>query len=509
MNGDDIYAIARFMTAAPKDVTAVVDFTRALHVCVGESRLGSPLSKQWAHAVEEYIIRISIVGEEDWDGKQWRLVADILKSLDEAGFPGTSEQAGACYYRATDYERATSCWERSGVTGEKEYYLAKAAVLGYPMCLEWLEKAGAYDRIIEAWEKAGGLSASGKEQGLEYVGAALERKQRNREAFNIYHRIGDSPGVRRTFESVSPHLPDAERWKMLVLLIEYLIERELWAEAVGMITQYFSKVAGREEEKAVLHFDVVREIAYSEPIPDGVAYGEQLERFVNEALSRTNWKSYVSVYEAGAALEKIGGMVSALRFYESANEGAVNEIERTFVRERWVAVKRKQVAHWGRKVNREKKEKAEAELATQAHDWKVRKDADLPQYPKLQPSRYGYGGLEGLPAGTVVERIPGGSVKFEIGPIEVRTDRQRKLVLITDTETLNTLRVDVGNLELNGQAKVVRPKSGTDWVNFSVAESGYSGKVWRSMEDARLELKRQGASITIAFPSGVVRSSER
>jgi hypothetical protein len=84
-------------------------------------------------------------------------------------------RAGTCFYRAKNYERAVQCWERCDSTQQRKYYLAKASVLGLPKGLEYLEKAGESEQIVNEWNQAGRPHT---QLWLKYVAPILEKGKR-------------------------------------------------------------------------------------------------------------------------------------------------------------------------------------------------------------------------------------------------------------------------------------------------------------------------------------------
>jgi len=497
---EGVRAIARdvavFVLKRPRDVEAIKTFTYVLENGIGNNRLGDPLTKQWRAVVKEYVRRISILTEQVLKQDEWQQLGVVLEALEKAGYQGVLDWAGKCFYRAANYERAVICWERCGATETREYYWAKAEVIGFPKGLEWLERAHADDRIIEKWEQAGGLNEATDPRWLQVVGPVLERKERYQEAFRVYLQLGDIAKVKECFEKASRNMPTSDLWEGLVSLVAHFMRRGHWLEVLDAIDVYFPGVVGHDTEKVALQYEVVRELAYSNLTPESLttADRQRYENFVNPLLITSDWQQHLSMKEGGAALERIGGFISTLRFYERFISDPDPE-QQEFARERWIATKRKHEEYFRQQPSSDRADQIKLELANQAHDWGIPADIRLPPYPPLEAR-----GVKGLPAGTKVEQLSDGNLRIQIHHIEVRTSRNARSVLITDTSTLKALRVDLAQGQVSGPEEVeIHYESEDGRLSFEVPASGYQGLVFYGGEKPRLELKIRGVPGTIFF----------
>lgn len=498
--------LAVFMITDPKNVDAINTFTQFLQNCIGSNRLGEPLTKQWRTVVNEYARRISSVAEQDLKQDEWDQLGTVLEALEKAmyrvelsGYRGVPDLAGLCFYRAANYRRAIACWEGCGATQRREYFLAQVNILGLPAGLEWLRKAAGDEGILDAWEKAGGLASATDRRWLEYMGPALQRKKRFRDAFQVYMKLGDTGKLRESFAQASELLSPSDLWVDLVSLVHYLTQQGFWAEVLDVLDKYLPKVVGRDVEKASLQCEIVRELAYSDLKPESLTRDQRqrYQNLVKEVESAQDWQQRLSPKELGAAMERIGLLlVDILRFYEQFVSNPDLEIQQ-FARERWIVTKRKHEDYFKRQGQDNRARETSRELANKAHDWGMRSDIDLPLHPSLGPRREI--GVHGVPLGTRVDEFPDGSFKFQVGQIEVRVVRATKRVLLTDTNSLTTLLIDLERDEVSGQADVVLERAESDRLSFEVPASGYSGIAFCAGENPRLELKVQGVSETISF----------
>ncbi len=498
--------IAVFMITDPRNVNAIKTFTQFLGHCIGSNRLGDPLARQWRTVVNEYARRISDLAEQDLGQDEWEWLGTILEALESAryrveigGYRGVLDLAGLCFYRAANYRRAITCWEGCGATQRREYFLAQVSVLGLPAGLEWLRKASGDDGVLDEWEKAGGLTSAADRRWLEYTGPALQRKNRFRDAFQVYMQLGDTGKLQESFAQASKVLAPSDLWVDLVSLVRYLTQRNLWAEAIDALDQYLPKVVGRDVEKTDLQCEIVRELAYSDLKPENLTRDQRqrYQNLVKEVESVQDWQQRLSPKELGAAMERIGLLlIDILRFYEQFVSSPDLEIQQ-FARERWIITKRKHEDYFKKQGQENRAGEIAKELANKAHDWGIRPDTDLPLYPSLGPRRET--SVHGVPLGTRVDEFPDGSFKFQVGQIEVRVVRATKRVLLTDTNSLTTLLVDLERGEVSGQANVVLGEVESGQLPFEVPTSGYSGTAFYASEKPQFELIVHGISETISF----------
>jgi len=496
---DVAYDMAVFMTSSQTDVGPVRSFTRVLTDCIGRKQLGNSLSRQWREVVKEYVYRTAHLGERDLPASEWQDLGTLLRELDKTGYPGLVDLAGTFFYRATAYGPAVVCWEQAGITEKAEYYRAKAEVIGFPDGLAYLEKAKDYERIVSEWEKIGGSQKVTEVRWLKHVGPALEQLKRYREAFFVYTASADTKKARDMFAKGSKQLTNADRWKGLLHLIDYLVHRHLWIDAVQVLQSHEPDVVDHDTEKRRLSFDLARELAYSDLDPSKVSTAErqQYERFIEEILKASDWHKCLTIQEVGCALERIGGILSCLKFYERFQSDSDPELRR-YAQGRWIVSKRKQEEHVrapGGQAANERADQIHTELSNRAFDWGIRADTELSPLPMLRPR-----GVEGLPLGTSVEHLGGGSIRFQVGGLEVRTNATSKLVLITDTSTFKTLRVDLAAGQVSGLSELeMEQGSGIGQISFHVPTSGYSGVLSHDAEKTCLELRVQGAPGTVSL----------
>lgn len=457
--------VVEFMVQNPKTLDVIHDFTQFLEEQFENNRLkNNRLRKPWQESVKEYVRQIEgLTNEESLDAEQWRRFGNMLKDLAEAGYSGVLDLAGGCFYRAKDYQSAVRCWERCQATGKCEYNLAKAEVEGFPEGLQYLEKAEEYQRIIKEWDKKG---KPPNQQWLKYVKPALERQ-------NLYKE-----------------------------LVDYLISKRLWLQAIDAIGQCPS-------EATSLRFDVAREIAYSD-LAEDTARSDRSRylNFIAQVLSAPKWQKYISVQEVGTALEKIGEYVRILKFYEDFVDGSNFEV-RQFARERWLAIKKKQEVY-EQSTDGGKLDKIQRDIESNARKWNIdiKSVSSEPQLKRVDPTPHSEAPTlplkttpgqpqQAVEEGSEWKSVARGIEQRQIGRLQVMRIKAMKQLTITD-DTSNMLQVtlDSGRCTIKGKVEDVEV-SGSNKLSFKVPESGYTCEAFYDSEQPRIELDIQGLSSKI------------
>jgi len=359
--------IAVFMSQKPS-LKTVRDFSQFLHSCIGSNQFeNSHNSRQWKIAIEEYAKGIAgLINGHQLKQPEWQLLGEVLAALGEAGYNGMLYRSGLCFYSAKNYQRAMESWEACEATRQPKYYLVKAEVLGFPAGLEYLEKAGKGDRIINEWNLAGKPQDA---TWLKYVGASLLKRNQYIDALQVFCWSNDLPKVKDCFEKLSSGKP---KINVLQLFLEYLIDHQHWGEAIEVIEKYFPKAVGSRAEKASLRRNIVRKLAESDLNADEIKaeYRQRYEKFMKQIISQQNWQQYLSVSLVGTALEKIGGLGVTLEFYQSFCNHSESQL-RQLARERWLVNKRKQENYHRTKGEIHKAEDIHLEIAEKTAQWNI------------------------------------------------------------------------------------------------------------------------------------------
>lgn len=315
------YPIVVFMNQVESaNLDATRNFTRFLKNCIINNQLQpNLLTKQWKTALEEYAKEIVLLFSGTNIGlREWQRFGEVLEVVGLFTDPEMLNRAGACFWRAKNYESAVRCWESCGATNKHDYYLAKAETLAFSDRLEYLEKAGDSDRILAEWQAAG---KPGTMQVLRYVGAALEIKQQYHSAFYIYLRMDNVIKLQECFE----RLNQEKQQEVMKNYLHYLIRKNSWRKLNEVIEKFFLK---------------------------------------------GSHQNHLLIEQVGFALEKIGAFGETLRFYEKFATHSHSKLQQ-LSRERWIVIKKQQIAYFIAQGQLDKVTKNQLELQRNAADWNM------------------------------------------------------------------------------------------------------------------------------------------
>lgn len=516
-------SLATFMIAQPQDLGRIKEFTNLLRSQLSSTdtqnqRLNNEqlfISHQWKKAVEEYVHRLEmLLNVTDLNLPEWHQIGEVLQALVSVGYSEFCQLAGECFYRGENYEQAVRQWDACGDTQTPEYNQAKVRVLDHPERLEDLAQVGNYDRIIQLWEEAG---KPRDRRWLNYVAPAWEAKQQYQQAFVVYVWLDNLPKVKQCFKTASQETPPI---KLFAVFIQYLYRKQYWQEAIEAVETYLPKISGSEQQKAVLKFNVIYEIAISELKPENLTKDERrhYHQFIKTQISApSDWQQYLLMQQVGIALEKIGSLRGTLEFYEQFISHPDKTL-RQFARERWIAIKKKQEEYARRQGQTEKANKSQSELVKQGRIWSVALQSvplDPPPAPKerpttelldthatltdyIKPHTAAKLIIKGLPKGTKVEQLEAGVIQFTIRHLVIRVMRPAKQVLITDVLNNRDIRLDWAQCQVNIGEAMIETDSGNS-LSFTLFGSTYKGHLLYTAKQPRLELEIQGLSNKISI----------
>jgi len=525
--------LASFMVAEPNNLKAIHNFTYFIlenlpasqsqtqvdqDVCFDSAEFYAATTpqEQWTKAIKEYAKRLERLLElREVKKEEWQRFGQVLKAFHLAGYQGFNHLIGECFYRAENYEQAVRIWEDCGNTQSQEYYRAKALMSGQVQALEYWWQKGETQSILAEWEQAG---KPRDRNWLEYVAPALEKQHQYQQAFVVYIWLDQPAKVQECFARASQGTPNI---KILTIFLQYLYRQKYFGDAIEVIGKYLSKVIGSERQKADLKFYIVRQLAGSELMPDALTKEERqgYERFIKEqVLSNSNWLQYLSMQQVGTTWEKLGSLAQALEFYEGFVASGDQELCQ-WARERWVAVKKKQ-ANYARKQGQVNQASTfYSELLARTRVWSINQQYVTLDPPQVSPERpvhqIGKDSMEtspgttsavrqqssrvekpvikGLPQETKIEQLEDGVIRFGVRHLVIKVMMQANQILITDVLSNREVRLDWSQFQINlGEATV--EAFGSKQLSFTVATSGYSGKLMVTEKKHQLEIEIQGLS---------------
>jgi hypothetical protein len=490
---------ASFMVARGDDTEAIEQLIERLERHISAAVFGERAIRQWRRVTATLSERLARLSHDALTSSSWSLAGKVLERLSKSGFLDSTKSAGDAFFRATNFYKAVECWESAAETTGQDYFLAKAAVVGFPENLLWLERARDPERIIEEWERSGPDPSKLQSRSLRIIARALEERNRDLEAFHLFRTIRDTERMLECLRKAEPGARDADVFEALKVLTLHLIEAGEWpaiAETIGRYWPRFDKPADPSRDQLALL--LAREVGQSNLTPDMLAEPTKdvLARVLGETSNVPEWRRDIRFQELASAFERVGHLISALRFYEQFFDDLQPSV-RSLARERWLTVKLRQ-AEGAR--DSDTRERLKRERANRRHDWGISEShlESLPPFPAVERIA-GDIEVEGL-LSDEIEHLPDGNIRFHLGSLEVRTFRQAGRILITEVETSEVTRIDLRSGRVDGNAEAVE-SSVTDEVEFT-SPSGYSGTVRWSNERAHVSLTLSDltTSISIRLP---------
>lgn len=362
-----------------------------------------------------------------------------------------------CLARAGEHQRAKETFERLNdpeLLKGPDYLRACAQAIGFPGGLEYLARAKDYRRIIQEWEKVKNAPDIDAGSWLRFVADAYEANLQVWDAFLTLLRV---PGAERgRLETLLRESIGGRRQEELIggvrKMLEAFADDRRFAEAATFmlsIAKVWKSLSRRAH--AELCADLLRRMALSDEYygHEGREFREPLTEAAKLAMDAA--VGYVSDVVIGAALERIGYEMEALRFYERLFE---NKKLGLFAKTRWIATRRR-LQPDGR-ISREVSERMRA--------WGFQEN--------WEPDRFVRREIVEDPEKVGDDVAESGSVSNEatFGELKIIFQRDRHLVLITDAD-LYAVRCDFAAKTVTGE-RVAGVTQSDDSVEFSFDGAG-------------------------------------
>jgi len=497
--------LAEFMVDRARTDRTLLKFNEFLEKCIVQKHIGSPFLPQWKTAIAEFKSRIAKIDPGSFTREQWLKLGSTFSELDRWGYSSMLRAAGEAFFKAQDYHKAEDCLANGNATEIPQYYLSQAEINPFPEKIEWLAKAGAIDRIVRAWEEAGKPTKM-QPASLKAVASALEKEKQYTCALRLYIELDELEKVKECF--AQSQTEGDEKLEILGALVTYLIERNQWIEAIAEIDREFSTIAGSETQKLRLKCDIVRAIAYSDltSIDMNVENRQRYEQFMEQILSQNDWEFHLSMQQIGSALERIGGLVATLKFYERFIGDLATDLKE-FARQRWIVTKRKQADYFANQGQVYRADDIRYDLENRLREWGINPTIKFPFYPSLPKynnDRDDRVQVDGLSADIDLQRLDNGNIKFNVGDLEIKTlgTAENRLFAIEDQTTFDNFKFHLQKRQRSGDAKVrEKHPSRQDRWGLEVIDSGYEVEIDFTQERPTIELtlKAIDAKILLSF----------
>lgn len=491
---DAFFAIASFLRSAPEDIETVKQFLGFLTHALESTQVGKPFNPQWLLAVTTLAQRIHRLHQR-FSLEHWHQIAFVLQAMIDQGFRFAPEILGLAYYYSGNLSAALSVWTTYNIT-PPEYFLVKAQIDGYPVGLVWLEQGGFFQKIVEIWEQHGGLTEAHGREWIKYVCPALEKTGRIWDALVLYQGVGNYRRVKELFDQHQARFTVDQLGKSLSFVIDSLLRESRWVEAIDEL----ERLERRIRDAFPLQAKIIRSIAYSNRSLDlGSADKRiQLEKFASRITNNSVWQDQLTMQEVGAGLERIGGLVETLMFYEEFVDDPDFE-SRQHARSRWIATKQRQIKYQKQQMQSEPRIRSnERQLAQNAGRWGFGYNEDLPPFPILP--RPWHHIIQGVPTGTNVEVVEDGHFRFIVDHYEVRVQTNSKVLSILHLETFQQTLINIDHRQ------IMLPPSGhnfqieeEDRIIFTVQEGEYKGEVRYTSSLVQVVLNVNEIEISVDF----------
>lgn len=438
--------LSRFMVTQREDTAAIQGFTSYLEGIIANQTLPKALGRQWRNVLAEYRQRVLTLEPGAFKAEIWSLLGQVLEELHTRGYSEALVAAGKCYLQGGNLRRAIHCWEESQYTQHRDYYVAKARSLGYPLSLDWWDRAGEQDQIYQAWQEHGGFERQTDSRVLRLVAPILEKKGRYWDACQALIRILDSDEkkVMSLLDRIGHFTPGMmANFGEISLLLSYLSSHDQWEYLTGL-TNRLSKAANDNAKRLAIRQEVVRLLAKA-PSKDALLDTKTRDRLYQDLIRpiRDNPDMRIGLElesELGPAVEALG-FDHSLSFYEKFVDDDLNVATRDFARKRWLA-------NGERKFNYHREHNEEIRNARLHSDYQRRKrDWTLPGVPggAEQPSKLPASAaierihppIQGLPTSMKVVEVSEGQLEFRLGDVRFVVNRVVKVVKLEDSEYRN------------------------------------------------------------------------
>lgn len=457
VNCHQLVSLIEFMAGADNQSLnhqCVIEFTYFLQAQANSHKDDVyPHSKQWQTALKIYQQQVTTL-VEDTDklaASDWQTIASVLSYFGNNN-PEIVNLVAECLYAAQQYSQALTYWDNFiELTSEKyrpnKYYLALAAISELPDKLVYLQQAQAYQTIIKLWV------ASGKRRDrfwLESVALAFSKLDSFDKALIVYCYLDELPQVQFCWQKISQQAS----LKQTAKLLQYYFARKYWGEAIAVMENLAPQI-----KPTPLKYYFIDRLVASELTPDAIdkPLRQQYEKFIANILENSLWQQYLSVWQLGAALEKIGSLVLTLSFYENYTNSANHQL-RQVTRQRWLAVKQRQVNYFYSSQQTTKAEKYIHHLLSSARQWQIAVDSIELQSPILNkpqsvnskncfksPSGIK---ISGLPSQIDVSSIALGIYQFQIHCLLIKAIAPTKQVTIIDITSDRQIQLDLQSRQI-------------------------------------------------------------
>ena len=362
-----------------------------------EPYVGEPV---WTEAIESALEVVLKHVSEPSGAPVWNQLCTALDRIRKRDLSIPHATSASVFFKAERLSEAIVLWERSEGTPPDEYHRAKATVEPYPQRvlslsrIAALSKVGASAEIVAAFRANSQVTLS-PEQTVAVIDALLDAKHWTEAARLADKTSSPGPALHLALSAFTA----GERQVAIQALhwgVAQLIMHGEWDPVVALISTNDFPYTDRWKEKEVrgwvssqvevLRVTVVKALARSsEFVRVSDRYQGRIREFLRQFLrvKGGDWLDKLTVYEAGAALERGGRFVDAIMFYEAVGRERIGQQEAAFARQRWVVCKHRQLEHERFRGTPARAKEIESDIALSAKEARTGSVDSLPEFPEL------------------------------------------------------------------------------------------------------------------------------
>ncbi len=391
----------------------------------------------------------------------WAGLWDAFNRFRTAGIRINLDHLAMIAYRAGKLGEAIRLWEKSKDTKRGEYLRAKAQITPFPENLVWFARLGDHSEILRQWnENRAEVSSIGQLDETvirTVVDAAIEQNNTLLAIELLEYLPAEKERIAKVLRMAVERANTDLVTRSSVLAARMFVRTGDWdAAIVAAENADFSKLLEGQSDglrnmllasggvKTVFQA-VVEELAVSEKLAKETArrqvpVTEFLNRhFISKGCLSTDLHGLFPEV-IGAAIERSGKIIDAVKFYENLQSSPSPEVQR-FAAERLVRNLERYAEYFrsvGNKAGARDKELRAQRIRRQANLG----DREISEYPAVHPG--------------IAQAEP---TKWILGPLEILLSRAHKRLRIEHKERFETVTVDCREGILLGDATFSEAKS--------------------------------------------------
>ena len=380
------YKFADFIISDSKEVLNAYELIKLLSSEIKKLNLKNTIEvfNAWRLAVNQ------ILSSTETDFKNIDDKSNFLKSLieiNEFGIEVDSRYLALAAYFNDEFKKAIEFWDNNRGSQKKpdEYYIAQAHITGYPKKLTIIKQIKNWNWIIDEYQKHGDIELD-SENAIGLILAYLHMQQID-SAIKVLPKINS----KTHFETVLRETPkNIHKYDIVVNILEQCIDVTSypmnWKKD---LKKHLHKIknSNNKEEALKLAAAIARMNNLEKDLPETANQSNKLsKRDISDFIKRKVTVSYSAIpdlllFDVGAAIEKAGNRIEALKYYESIQYRFIKDSkEDVLCNLRWIKCKERQAEHnASTNLERSANQNKEAEERRKEINWPLREQIE--DYP--------------------------------------------------------------------------------------------------------------------------------